>query len=319
MPRRTAADTNSSFLNWLDRQRGQPFFAFLNYYDAHGIYEVPDPSFDRFSTATRRERRKLRTKWSISDVPFRPDDPSERQYAIDCYDGAIAYLDDQLGRLFDALQRQGLLDNTVVIVTNDHGEHFGENGKWEHSDSLYRQLIDAPLIIVYPPKITAGLMVEQPVTLTQIPATLVDLVGLNKETAFRGASLPAVGRPAVEPDLIFSETCPNQEDRSQDRLCSIVADGWHYIRRSSDGDEELYDYRADPLESHNLADEPRFQENLTSLRGLLLQNYPGRESNQVASVQLRASRPHVAAWPVCRCGCCRPPGALGLFLHRLGP
>ncbi|MBX9787686.1 MAG: sulfatase [Pirellulales bacterium] len=325
VPRRTAADINRSFLKWLDRQRGQPFFAFLNYYDAHGIYEVPDPSFDRFSTATRRERRKLKTKWSIADVPFRPDDPSERQYAIDSYDGAIAYLDDQLGRLFDALQRQGLLDNTIVVVTNDHGEHFGENGKWEHSDSLYRQLIDAPLIIVYPPKIAADAVVEQPVTLTQIPATLVELVGLEKETAFRGASLPTAAPLAggavatVQLDLIFSETCPNQEDRSEDRLCSIVANGWHYIRRCSDGDEELYDYRADPLESHNLADEPRFQDNLTSLRGLLLQNYPGRGSDPTTSAQVVAPRQHVPAWVACRCGCCRPPGALGLFLYRLGP
>ncbi|MGE0536466.1 MAG: sulfatase-like hydrolase/transferase [Pirellulales bacterium] len=334
MPRRTAADINQSFLGWLNDHDKQPFFAFVNYYDAHSIYEVPDPAFDRFATTAARLRRNFRMKWSIASLPFQPNEPAEQQYALDTYDGAISYLDDQVGKLFDSMQEMGLLDNTIVMVTNDHGEHFGENGKWEHSDSVYRQLIEAPLIVVYPPKIPAGTVIAAPVTLTQIPATVLELAGLDPAPNFRNPSLlstqPVVSEKSAvvalthqwpgsdaEPreQLIFSETCPNQEDRSQDRLCSLIAFGWHYIRRCSDGHEELYDYRADPLDLNNLANEPTCQAKLQTLRGLMLQYYPGRETNQVAAAQPPTSRGRVATWPACRCGCCRPPGSLGLFFR----
>ena len=70
--------------------------------------------------------------------------------ARDCYDDCIAFLDDQLGRLLDELRGQGLLDNTVVIITSDHGEAFGDHGLFGHASSLYLDEIGVPLVILSP-------------------------------------------------------------------------------------------------------------------------------------------------------------------------
>ena len=75
---------------------------------------------------------------------------SYRALARDCYDNCLAYLDEQLGELFDELQRRGVLDRTLVIVTSDHGEGLGEHGLFDHGESLYRTEVRVPLLIVLP-------------------------------------------------------------------------------------------------------------------------------------------------------------------------
>ncbi len=110
--------------------------------------------------------------------------------ARDCYDDCIAFLDEQLGRLLDALQGQGLLENTDVIITSDHGEAFGEHGIVGHSYSVNLEEIGVPLVILSPAA-PAGRVVESPVSLRDLPATVVDLLGLSAASPFPGRSLAA--------------------------------------------------------------------------------------------------------------------------------
>ena len=116
----------NAFLDWLPRRRqDRPFFAFLNYFDAHVPY-VPSPGFrPRFgiSPQTSRDYQMLlnfefvdKEKVPVRDILMNRD----------CYDDCIAFLDEQLGKLLDELDRQHLLDSTLVIITSDHGEAFGE-------------------------------------------------------------------------------------------------------------------------------------------------------------------------------------------------
>ena len=110
--------------------------------------------------------------------------------ARDCYDDCIAYLDEQLGRLLDELERQGLLANTDVIITSDHGEAFGDHGILGHSYSVNLDEIGVPLVILSPDA-PAGREVYSPVSLRDLPATVVDRLGLSDGSPFPGRSLAA--------------------------------------------------------------------------------------------------------------------------------
>ena len=121
--------------------------------------------------------------------------PATLQMASDLYDDSIAHLDRQLGALLDELQRRGVLDDTLVVVTSDHGEHLGDHGLFFHGCSLYRQLVEVPLVIVDPEGVPAGRAVAEPVSLRDVPATVLDLLGLGE-----WRRVPrAIARPIVGP------------------------------------------------------------------------------------------------------------------------
>ncbi|MGH7551526.1 MAG: sulfatase-like hydrolase/transferase, partial [Longimicrobiales bacterium] len=114
--RKTAAHVSRAFLRWLDRRpAGRPFFAFLNYMDAHAPYLPPEPFATRFGKGERGN--PMHMEWA--DWQWTPAQAKAEQ---DAYDGAIAYLDDQLGRLLGELDARGLLENTIIVLTSDHGE-----------------------------------------------------------------------------------------------------------------------------------------------------------------------------------------------------
>jgi arylsulfatase A-like enzyme len=102
----------------------------------------------------------------------------ELQREIDGYDSALAYLDSQLAVLVDELNRRGVLQNTLLVITADHGESFGEHGLIGHGNSLYLEQIHVPLLVRHPDRVPADLRVPDPVSLRDIPATVLDLAGV---------------------------------------------------------------------------------------------------------------------------------------------
>ncbi len=177
--RKDAARINRDFLGWLDGRgtTNRPFFAFLNYYDAHHPYLAPDlEAGTPFGSKPEspRDFRLLKTWWERDKLGISPDDLA---LALDSYDRCIAYLDDQLGRLFEELRRRGELDRSVVIVTSDHGEHLGERDLFGHGCSVYRPELHVPLVVVAPGSCPAGRAIDGPVSLRDVPATVFDLVG----------------------------------------------------------------------------------------------------------------------------------------------
>jgi arylsulfatase A-like enzyme len=262
------AEVDRPFLKWLSWQQGRrrPFFAFLNYNDAHSPYEVPDRSVPGFGLRPANYQDRLTllhwnelTKASLSD--------HDVQMAADIYDDSIAYLDRRLGVLLDELGRRGVLEDTLVIVAADHGEHLGDHLLFFHGCSLYRQLVQVPLVIAEPSRVPAGRAVPEPVSLCDIPATVADLVGLGGDASFPGESLsrfwrsdPDTKRAVPKPLLmetnkpIFS-TNEGREPTAKGPMKSLVAGEMHYIR-SGDGSEELYALKSDPEERFNLAGAP---------------------------------------------------------------
>lgn len=185
------------------------------------------------------------------------------QLLRDSYDTCIAYLDDQLGRLFAELEGRGLLDNTLVIVTSDHGEQFNEHQLFGHGNSLYDALIRVPLLIVPPRANASEPIVREPVSLRNLAATMADVAGFGASSPFPGRSLTrleaAGSGPAEADDPVLAEVEHQKKyppsaniPASLGPLQALVTGERVYIH-NSDGHEELYDFEHDPAELKNLA------------------------------------------------------------------
>jgi arylsulfatase A-like enzyme len=279
---RGAGGTNQAFLEWLRQRRpDRPFFAFLNEFDAHAPY-IPPPGYaGRFGILPRapRDYDWLLGQMTIDNSPTKDRDiPMAR----DCYDDCIAFLDDQLGRLLGELRRQGLLDNTVVIITSDHGEAFGDHRHYGHSDSLFLDEIGVPLVILAPGA-PAGKVVDSPVSLRDLPATVVDQLGLSNGSPFPGRSLaaywPLARGQAPEGNItpVLSEQLDSTEFQNQPPRgrgpnryqMSLVALGQHYLRNGV-GTEMLFDLRWDPYELVDLAGSSNGDQSVRVFRRMLL-------------------------------------------------
>lgn len=246
--RKLATVTVDQFLRWQDSLGDAPFFAFVNLYDAHLPYDPPAP-FDTMFNQGRSE--------------------------LDRYDGAIAYADRALGVLFEELARRGVLDRTIVVVSSDHGEGFGQHGLSGHGKSLYRTELHVPLMIRYPGRVPSGTRVTAAVSLRDLPATLLDLAAPDEDAAtFPGVSLAKLwrleatsGSPVVSEVSAGINTAPD-EPVSRGAMASLFDATGHYIR-NGDGVEELYAYRADPDEIDDRAKQSEGRDALPAWRAQL--------------------------------------------------
>ena len=260
---RGAHAINGAFLDWLSRRRtDRPFFAFLNYFDAHAPYIPPPGHVGHFGI---RPVKPADYQVLVDFVGMNKNLITKRHFLLarDCYHDCIAFLDEQLGRLLNELQGQGLLENTDLIITSDHGEEFGEHAFFGHAHNTNLDAIGVPLVILSP-RAPTGRVVTSPVSLRDLPATVVDLLGLSDGSPFPGRSLTAywgsgpgllseITSPALteQAEAAAFQTQPRQVREHPGFQMSLVASGHHYIRHGM-GLEQLYDLRVDPLELVNL-------------------------------------------------------------------
>jgi arylsulfatase A-like enzyme len=229
--RKSAAVINRQFLSWLDRDPGRPFFAFLNYYDAHQPYLFDPRLLPQFKSDNELEER---------------------------YEAAIASLDREVSRLIDSLEQRGILGNTIILISADHGEHLGDHKLEGHGNSLYTPLLHIPLLLLFGDHVPAGLRVAQRVTLRDLPMTVTRLAGLD--APFPGSPLSrfwdsALSGNAESPVLSGVSrgirTAAN-EPVTKGPMKSLIVEDLHYIL-NGDGREELYDLKQDPGEDRDLA------------------------------------------------------------------
>ncbi|MBV6523049.1 MAG: hypothetical protein MNPFHGCM_03216 [Gemmatimonadaceae bacterium] len=266
--RRSSAHVNQELLAWIDRRGARPFFAFINYFEAHEPYLPPAP----FDTAFGDGRRR---RYWHDELP-RPYSPTELSDMRSSYDGAIRYMDDQLQRLLDALRERGELDRTIVIVTADHGEEFGDHDPSlvGHSLTLHTTSTLVPLVLVYPPAVPAGVHRAEPVSLRDIPATVMGLAGLSATPPFEGVSLAAYAHDSAPP----TPRAMNVErarkgalppwTANDGNMFGVVEGNMHFFL-DAQGGEHLYDLSTDIEERTNLADRPETADVRTRSRFLL--------------------------------------------------
>lgn len=226
-----APEVTSAFISWLDRKPRPPFFAFLNYFDAHSPIYAPPGIRRRFAYPPRNTAR---------------------------YDAAIASLDAELERLLAALEARGHLEQSIVVITSDHGEQFGGHGLFDHGNSLYREAIQIPLVVVAPGRVPANMRVERPVSLRNVPATILELAGISgrplpgeSHTRFWLDS-PNIGQDdPVLSELTAAPRASSRHRNSRGEIRSLVEGKYHYIL-GLDGADELFDLDEDPIELRNL-------------------------------------------------------------------
>ena len=188
-----------------------------------------------------------------------PMEPHALELARDCYDDCIGDLDEHLGHLFSTLDSKGLLQNTVVVVTADHGEEFGEHGGFGHGQRLNSEVVRVPLMIVAPGSVPPGKIVADPVSLRDLPATILDLVGLSADSPFPGRSLArhwksSPERVSTHDDLVLTEIV---DDDGKALVGSTprraLAEGAMVYFNLGDGREQLFDILSDPREMRDLS------------------------------------------------------------------
>jgi arylsulfatase A-like enzyme/Flp pilus assembly protein TadD len=228
VPERRAQQTISLALAWLSAQKGR-WFCWIHLWDPHDPYIPPEP----FLTEYR-------------------DDP---------YSGEVAYVDAQLGLVFDDLEARRLLDETLIVLTGDHGESLGEHGEQRHGYFAYNSTIWVPLVIDGPGIKAAR--IKDAVSHIDIFPTVCDLVGLEKPASLQGASLLPLLRGKSRPARpIYFESLESHLNRGWAPLRGLVENGMKYIDAPI---PELYDLGADFGERKNLAgsaDLPPFQKRL---------------------------------------------------------
>ena len=143
------------------------------------------------NSPTSDEYRAVYGLWQDLDKTKLPQ--SFITLARDSYDDCLAYIDEQLDILFDELQRRGVLDQTLIIVTSDHGEGLGEHDLFDHGESLYRTEIRVPLVIVPASGLNPPKVVGETVSLRDLPATIVDWSVGEKDHRFLANRLPDSG------------------------------------------------------------------------------------------------------------------------------
>jgi arylsulfatase A-like enzyme len=238
----------------MDRDSARPFFAFLNYYDAHDPY-LPPPDFFRKFAGHFRQREISPLRRAGPFVRRNQVSAEELREEIAAYDGAIAYLDDELGKLFSELERRGILDRTLVIVTSDHGEEFGEHDGFFHGHTLYRQALHVPLMMLGLPSLPGGQRITGTASLRDLPATVLHL--LQVPDSFPGQSLSRFWTgDETASDTALSYTSkgiriPGWLPSSEQDMQSLTTDSVHYIRGKG---ELLFNVKNDPEERNNLAD-----------------------------------------------------------------
>ncbi len=238
----------SQFMDWRREAPEGPYFAFLNFFDAHDPYlPVSEPVLP-----TSRENARY---WVEEEAPASAYTPQELVDLRENYEAAIAYLDSQVASLFDSLTASGELDSTIVIITSDHGEHFGEHGRMGHVNTLYLPALQVPLLIMGP-GVAEGRRVHRPVSLTELPVTVLQLANLPAGP-FLGASLSRFWAPVPDRG-------PPRPAFSGSNSVSLVTERWHYLGLGQG--EELYYLENDPYETIDLAAHDSLQAVLSRLR-----------------------------------------------------
>ncbi len=256
--RRSAQQINRDVFRWFERRSTVPFFVFINYYDAHAPYLAPPPYDRRFGQISENLKRN-----PISAMGERvPKTLSRDEEAslIAGYDNCLAYLDEQVGKLLEFLSSTPDWSKTIVIITSDHGEGFGEHNAYGHGWNLYRETLQVPLIF-YGPGIPRGRRIRQIARIREIFTTVLDLT-LGDSVPLRRSSMRRFWAPDFKPepvdDVAVSELTPDYREPDRPILISLMTSEWHFIHDSR-GNAELYHRPTDPLENENLSRSPRYQ------------------------------------------------------------
>lgn len=255
----------------LETYQDRPFFLAVGFFRPHTPYVSPRRYFEQYNAEEIKlpelsdadRHRVPAPAYASAKKEQETMSDALRREAIQAYWASISFMDAQVGRVLDALDRLGLADNTIVVFTSDHGYHMYEHGLWQKM-SLFENSAHVPLIVARPGAANGGTSSAGPVELVDLYPTFADLCGLSPPANLDGTSL----RPALDdPSRSVKEAAFTQIRRGSFDGYSIRTARWRYTlwddgRRG----EQLYDMQSDPGETTNLAADARQTETVAKLR-----------------------------------------------------
>jgi len=278
----------------LEEHKDEPFFIGAGFYKPHCPWVTPSKYFDMYpmdpislptiSDKTRDDYPALALA-STRPWPYFGVTHDQARECKRAYYAAISFVDAQIGRLLDAVDRLGLRDNTIIVFWSDHGYHLGEHGLW-FKQSCFEESARVPLIISVPGQKTAGRASSKPVELVDIYPTLADLAGLKPPSSVEGVSL----RPLIDnPQAPWEHAAYTQVQRKDTPGHSVRSERWRYTEWGF-GKEgaELYDHDNDPKELHNLAADAKYADVVAKMKGLLKKVHPVSVTGGKAEPNTRA-------------------------------
>lgn len=258
--RKQAGEVSAEFLAWEQRVGRRPWFAFLNFYDAHDPYVPPVADERRFLAPGARRVYDLKG--------VRPTDTAAVASARALHDAALFSLDRTIGAMLDDLRRRGSLEHTIIVVAADHGEEWGGHGVLLHGNSVYLPAIRVPLIIVAPGRVPARLRIHNPVGTRRLARTLADLAGIDS-SGLAGTSLASYWTPAASSEgapqtavVSWVERAvrqPVEYPASRSALFSVITDSAQVIIGA---DTAVFDLDDEPDRAVNRRTDPAFRDQI---------------------------------------------------------
>lgn len=242
----TCENINQRALSWLKKNGSKPFFLYLHYMDVHGPYQPPKPYDELFKD---NDKRQIPGKFFNSYL--RLGNHTDLGYYIAQYDGQIKYLDDQLQIFFNEISGMGIEDNTLFILTSDHGEEFLDHGGMEHGFTLYNEMLHVPLIMKMKRVLPRGVVIENPVQSIDILPSILHLLNIKHKSILQGKNFISILEKNQSPQntnpFVFSEML------HKGNQIAIYRGQFKYIKNNNNKSEMLFDLAKDPLEQVNLA------------------------------------------------------------------
>jgi len=307
--RQSATTITDLALEYIASVQGDRFFVHIQYMDLHPPIEPPAPYFNLFPTPEAGPRGERHKEWAFSrGRDLSSDEFVEfRDNKLALYDGALRYIDDEIGRLMDTLESLGILEDTLIVVTSDHGEEFWDHAELEaflggdprgyygigHGHTLFQELLRVPLLF-FGPGASSGLTVDDPVSLLDLAPTMLGLLDVRIPEQMRGKNLQSVNGGGKMKTPISTPIYAESPAYGPSAWC-LIEGGRKFIARD-DGVRLLYDLVSDPRETHDLAsDNPELgqemQDRLDSFRSTLApvgptdsMNIDGRTEEQLRAL-----------------------------------
>jgi arylsulfatase A-like enzyme len=247
----SATEVTDAAIAWLGRvPEDRPAMFYMHYMDVHHPYTPPaayDAMFRPGDAVDAIDAQALFTKttWLVRGPPPIALTDDELTRLTDLYDACIRYTDAEIGRFLDALARRRANRERIVIITSDHGDEFMEHGTLYHTNIAHEELIRVPLVVWWSDGSRAGTRVED-------LARHIDVLPTMAEWLETAAPPQAMGS-SLTPLIAAEETPPRESVAEGDFCAALVYDGWKILRVDSSGVDHLYDLRADPGETDDLA------------------------------------------------------------------
>jgi uncharacterized sulfatase len=273
----------------LEQHHDQPFFIAAGFYKPHTPYVAPSKYFDLYPMekiqlpAVPSDSLKGVPAPALASTQPRPYFGVTPDQARECkraYYAAISFVDAQIGKLLDTMDRLKLWDNTAVVFWSDHGYHLGEHGLWM-KQSLFEESARVPLVVIAPGAKGNGRPCARTVEFVDLYPTLADLAGLTPPKDLVGASL----RPLLDdPSRPWDRPAFTQVQRGEFPGYSVRTERWRYtVWDDGKRGAQLYDHDADPQELNNLADDPKSAAVAAEMKALVKKNWPVRVQGGVAA------------------------------------